>query len=273
MSCGSTTRVEIMHPDTVTADATVTDDAVLGGRLRLLQPRRGHRVGHDAILLAAAVTADPGEVAVDLGAGIGGAGLALAARLPGIRVRLVEIDPHLAGLAARNIARNGFSERAGVDVLDVEGQACDFAAVGLGAGSVGVVLMNPPFNDPARFAASPNAGRRAAHMGGAGSLRNWIATAARLLRSAGTLTLIHRADSCDEVLAALGEGFGDKSMLPIRPRPGSEAIRIIVRAVRGAPDALCVLPALDLQDAGGRPSAAAEEILRAARALTMCPDA
>jgi tRNA1(Val) A37 N6-methylase TrmN6 len=264
-------RAEIMYPDTGAADAAVTDDAVLGGRLRLLQPRRGHRVGHDAILLAAAVTASPGDVAVDFGAGVGGAGLALAVRLPGSRVRLVEIDTHLAALAARNIARNGLSDRAGVDILDVEGPAADFAAAGLRAGSAAVVLMNPPFNDPARFAASPDAARRAAHMGDAGRLRTWIATAARLLRPAGALTLIHRADAREDVVAALAAEFGGLVVLPVRPQPGTEAIRIIVRAVRGAPDAITVLPAMDLQDTNGRPSAAAEEVLRAARALPLGP--
>src|SRR5262245_20733903 len=70
--------------------ADVTEDAVLGGRLRLRQPRRGHRVGHDAILLAAATAALPGERAVELGSGVGAAGLALAARVPGLAVTLVE---------------------------------------------------------------------------------------------------------------------------------------------------------------------------------------
>ena len=77
-----------------------SEDAVLGGRLRLRQPLRGHRVGHDAILLAAATGAQSGEHAVDLGAGVGGAGLALAARVPGLRVSLVEIDA-AAGRARR----------------------------------------------------------------------------------------------------------------------------------------------------------------------------
>jgi len=45
----------------------LTDDAVLGGRLKLYQPARGHRVGHDAILLAASTAAAAGDVAVDLG--------------------------------------------------------------------------------------------------------------------------------------------------------------------------------------------------------------
>src|SRR5260221_12891353 len=58
----------------------VTEDAALGGRLRLKQPKRGHRVGHDAILLAAACPARAGERAVDLGAGVGAAGLAPALR-------------------------------------------------------------------------------------------------------------------------------------------------------------------------------------------------
>ncbi|MGC2134524.1 MAG: methyltransferase, partial [Xanthobacteraceae bacterium] len=40
-----------------------SEDAVLGGRLVLRQPLRGHRFGHDAILLAAAVPAQPGEEA------------------------------------------------------------------------------------------------------------------------------------------------------------------------------------------------------------------
>src|SRR5215831_14784539 len=78
---------------------TLTDDAALGGRLRLRQPARGHRFGHDAILLAAATPAAAGEVAIDLGAGVGAAGLALAQRVAGLAVRLVEIDPALAALA------------------------------------------------------------------------------------------------------------------------------------------------------------------------------
>jgi len=91
--------------------ADVTEDAVLGGRLRLRQPGRGHRVGHDAILLAAACPARAGDAVVDLGAGVGAAGLALAARVPGVIVTLVEIDPELAVLAEENARLNELSAR------------------------------------------------------------------------------------------------------------------------------------------------------------------
>src|SRR5258708_11852821 len=89
----------------------LTQDAVLGGALRLRQPRRGHRIGHDAILLAAACPAHSGEQVVELGAGVGAAGLALARREPDIRVMLVEIDPDLAALAAANAELNGLAAR------------------------------------------------------------------------------------------------------------------------------------------------------------------
>src|SRR5471032_3342289 len=91
--------------------ADTSEDAVLGGRLRLRQPLRGHRVGHDAILLAAATSARAGTFAVDLGAGVGGAGLALAVRVDGIKVTLVEFDAVLCALAADNTRLNRLDDR------------------------------------------------------------------------------------------------------------------------------------------------------------------
>ncbi len=113
------------------AEAANSEDAVLGGRLVLRQPLRGHRFGHDAILLAAATAAQAGEQAVDLGAGVGAAGLALARRVEGLGVTLVEIDPALAALARDNAARNGLADRVRAVCLDVAAPAAAFAAAGL----------------------------------------------------------------------------------------------------------------------------------------------
>ncbi len=97
--------------------AEVTEDAVLGGKLRLKQPTGGHRFGHDAILLAAACPARAGERVVDLGAGVGAAGLALALRVAGTNVVLVEIDAALAALAAENAQLNALAARVSSLVL------------------------------------------------------------------------------------------------------------------------------------------------------------
>jgi tRNA1(Val) A37 N6-methylase TrmN6 len=246
-----------------------TDDAILGGRLRLVQRRRGHRIGHDAILLAAATGARPGDHVVDLGSGVGAAGLALAIRIPDVTVVLVEIDPALAALAAENIERNGFAKRAHVVVLDVAAPSDAFAAAGLGPGAADRVMMNPPFNHPAQQNVSPDPQRRAAHAAPAASLGDWINAALRLLHSAGTLTMIWRADGLADVLAALSPRFAGIAILPVHGRAGQPAIRVIVRASKASRAPLSLLPGLVLNGADGRPTAEAERVLRHAEALPL----
>jgi len=241
--------------------AETSEDAVLGGRLVLRQPRNGHRVGHDAILLAAAASARAGEHAVDLGAGVGAAGLALARRIEGLAVTLVEIDPVLAALAEENAARNGLAERVRAVCLDVAAPAATFAAAGLAPGAADRVLMNPPFNAPQQKP-SPDRGRRLAHSASHATLDQWVRTAARLLRPAGVITLLWRADGLDSLCAALTAGFGAVTLLPLHPKPGAPAIRVLARAVKASRAPLSLLPGFILADAAGKPTAQAEAVLR-----------
>jgi len=249
--------------------ADVTDDAMLGGRLRLKQPRRGHRAGHDAILLAAACPTHAGERVVDLGAGVGAAGLALAARVEGVEVTLVEVVAELAALAAENARRNALAARVHAVALDVAAPARAFAAAGLGPESVERVLMNPPFNDPLRQRASPDSQRRLAHAGPRGTLAVWIKTAARCLRPRGTLCMIWRAEGLAEVLNALAPAFGAVMVLPVHGRAGEPAIRILVRATKASRGPLSLLPGLALSDGSGRPTPEAESVLRGGSPLPL----
>ncbi len=224
--------------------ADFTDDLFLGGRLRLRQPWRGHRAGHDAMLLAAATEARPGQRVADFGAGVGAAGLALARRVGGLDLVLVEIDEALAALARANVQANGIA--AHVAVLDVTADAATFAAAGLGPDSADAVLMNPPFNAAARHQASPDAGRQAAHMAPAELLTSWVHAARRVLKPGGMLTLIWRAEGLADVLAALDRGFGGVEVLPVQPAPGKGAIRVLVRAVKGGRAPMLLHPGLML---------------------------
>lgn len=236
-----------------------TEDAFLGGQLRLKQKRSGHRAGHDAILLAAATEAQAGDRVVDLGAGIGTAGLALGRRVAGISLSQVEIDPELAELARANAAANAIA--AETIVLDVTADAQAFAANGLAPDSVDVVLMNPPFNDPARHRGSPDQARRTAHVASEETLNAWVHAARRILRSDGALTLIWRADGIAEVLTALSRGFGSLSILPVHGEAGRPAIRVLVRAVKGGRAPTRLLPGLMLNDESGVPKNQVTEIL------------
>jgi tRNA1(Val) A37 N6-methylase TrmN6 len=244
-----------------------TDDAFLGGQLRLRQLKSGHRAGHDAMLLAAAVSAGSGDRVVDFGAGVGAAGLAVARRVAGIELVLVEIDEVLAGLARGNAASNALA--ADVVVLDVTSSAGAFAAAGLPPDSVDAVLMNPPFNDPARHRASPDKAREIAHVSTAATLESWIHAARRVLKSGGVLTLIWRADGLVEVLAALDRGFGSLAILPVHGDAATPAIRVLIRAVKGGKAPTRMHAALLLKDESASPNKQVQDILAGRRALPL----
>jgi len=236
-----------------------TEDAFLGGQLRLRQLKSGHRAGHDAMLLAAATAALSGHRVVDFGAGIGAAGLAVARRVTGIKLVLVEIDAALARLAHDNAIANAIP--ADTVVLDVTSGADAFAAAGLAPDSADIVLMNPPFNDPARHRASPEKAREVAHVATAATLEGWIHAARRTLKSGGVLTLIWRADGLAEVLAALDRGFGSLAILPVHGDPTAPAIRVLVRATKGGKAPMRIHAALMLNDESVVPNKQVQEIL------------
>jgi len=236
-----------------------TEDAFLGGQLRLRQPKSGHRAGHDAMLLAASTPARSGDRVVDFGAGIGAAGLAVARRVAGIELVLVEIDAGLAALARGNAASNAIA--ADVVVLDVAAAADSFAACGLSPDSVDVVLMNPPFNDPARHRVSPDQARVSAHVATAATLESWVHAGRRILRSGGVLSLIWRADGLADVLAALGRGFGSLAIQPVHADVNSPAIRVLIRAIKGGKAPAQIFASLMLNDESGVPNKQVHDIL------------
>jgi tRNA1(Val) A37 N6-methylase TrmN6 len=219
------------------------------------------------MLLAAATSVQPGDHVVDLGAGVGAAGLAVARRVADVSVVLVEIDPALAALASDNAVRNGFQGRVRSLCLDVTGDPAAFASAGLAPSSVDHVLMNPPFN--AARNPSPDARRRLARDAGHDTLTRWLTAAARLLRPSGIVTLIWRADDLAAVIAALAHDFGTLAVLPVHPKPASPAIRVLVRAVKASRAPLMLLPGLILADAEGKPTPEAEAVLRHGAALPL----
>jgi tRNA1(Val) A37 N6-methylase TrmN6 len=245
----------------------LTEDAFLGGRLRLRQPKSGHRAGHDAMLLAAATPARPGDRVVDFGAGVGAAGLALATRISGIRITLIEIDDALAELARGNAASNAIEAK--IIAMDLASGAEAFAGAGLAPDSVDVVLMNPPFNDSKRHRSSPNRNRQIAHVADAATLESWIDAARRILKSAGVLTLIWRADGIAQVLAALDRGFGSLAILPVHGNAATPAIRVLIRAIKGGRAPAAIYPGLMLNDESGVPNKQVQEILAGKGALPL----
>jgi tRNA1(Val) A37 N6-methylase TrmN6 len=247
--------------------ATSTD-AFLDGRLMLRQPLKGHRIGTDALLLAA-VTPPIGRVC-DLGSGVGLVGLALG--LAGATgVVLVEREAVFAACARINAEKAGLGAHVNVAEVDVFDRRAILADPRLADQSFDAVATNPPYDQALRGRRTPNALKLAAHAMAGGNLTNWLACAVRLLKDGGVLTLIHRADKLADVLAALPRRAGSVAIRPVLPRDGEGATRILVSAIAGSRAPLSILPPLILHDAVGQFTPEARQIHEGRAALARAP--
>lgn len=246
-------------PETV---APVSQDALLGGRVQLVQPRRGYRAGMDAALLAAACAAKPGERVIEAGCGPGAVLMQVAARCPGSDMTGVERDPAAVALAAVNATLNAVADRVRAQAGDV---AAGFRATGLRAADW--ALANPPFFDDETALRPPSPERRGAWIADDG-LEAWTAFLLGAVREGGRIVIIHRADRLADILTLLGPKAGSFAIRPIHAFADEPAKRVLVRAIRTGKAPLRLLPPVVLHDrTTGRHTAEAEAILRGEAAL------
>ncbi|MFZ5965241.1 tRNA1(Val) (adenine(37)-N6)-methyltransferase [Thalassococcus sp. BH17M4-6] len=203
------------------AEAELTCDDFLGGKLRLWQARDGYRAGVDPVLLAASVPARTGQSVLDLGCGAGAALLSLGARVPGLRLTGIELQPAYADLARRNAAANDLpAEIVTADLTelptDLKQQRFDH------------VIANPPYFEPGRRMAAEDAGRETG-LAGPTALSDWVAVAARRTDPRGTVTMIQRAARLPELLAAFAAHLHAVQVLPLAPRSGRDPKLVLIR--------------------------------------------
>ncbi len=232
----------------------LTEDTLLGGRIRIRQPKRGYRVNADTMLLASAVEAKPGMRLLEVGCGVGAALIAVAARTENVSLVGLERDANMASIARENLAMNGMSTGAEIVTGDVLGR-------GANRDVFDGVFFNPPF-DLEGEGRAPSLERRHAYIAD-GPIERWIAALSDRLTGAAALTMIHRAHKLPEILSALEGRLGGVEIFPVRPRAEEPAKRILVRARKGSRAPLKLLKGLDLHDASGaKHTPEAEALLR-----------
>lgn len=247
------------------AEAELSSDGFLDGRLSVRQPKKGYRAATDPVLLAASVAARPGQSVLEPGCGAGVALLCLGHRVAGLHLTGVELQADYADLARRNAAANGIGARihqADLTALPAPLRSAHFDHV----------MMNPPYF--ARDAASPSSdpGRDIANRE-LTPLEAWLDHGIRRLRPGGGLWLIQQTVRLPETLARLEGRVGDMRVLPLAPRAGREAGRFLLGARKGAKGGLRLLPPLILHraarhgDDGDGFTPAAQAVLREGRAL------
>ena len=238
-------------------ESAPTENTVMGGRVRLLQPRRGYRIAVDAVLLAAAVDAKPGERVLDLGAGVGAVGLCVAARVPGCDVTGVELQPALAALAERNARLNNAADRIRTLVHDLA------QPLPGDLGPFDHVATNPPYLPAAVADPSPDRSKALATVESSADLARWLTVATGALKPAGSLLVIHRSDRLDEIVAILARlGWGNVTVKRLPP-----AARVLVRAEPASELRRREAEPLVLHRPGGGYTDEAEAVLRHGQTL------
>jgi tRNA1(Val) A37 N6-methylase TrmN6 len=239
-----------------------TDNLLMNGRVRLLQPRRGYRAGMDAALLAAACDLAPGERALEAGCGAGAVLFQASARAPEAHLTGVERDAEALALAERNVALNGAEGRVTVRLGDI---GRGFAAHGFlapGETPFDLAFANPPFFDDANALRGPAPEKRAAWIADTG-LDAWTRFLLKAVREGGRIVMIHRAERLFDLIALLGGQAGSFQVRPVHPFADQPAKRVLVRAVKTGKAPLVLLPPLVLHDrSGAKHAPEAEAVLR-----------
>ncbi len=247
------------------ADLTRTE--LLGARVTCLQPAAGFRVAIDAVLLAAAVPATAGETILDAGTGIGAAALCLTARVPGATVTGLDVQGDLVTLATENAALSGLDHRAAFICGDLLSPPPDCPE-----DAFDHVMANPPYMKAGAGQVPADPAKALATIEGAAKLRAWLIFCGRRVKPGGTVTMVHRHDRLGEVLAGFQQFAGPIAVLPLVPKTGAAAKRVLVQGTRGGNRTIRRLRGFVLHEAGRKYTSAAESVLRDAAPLLLSAD-
>lgn len=234
-----------------------TEDHILDGKVILTQPKDGYRAAIDPVLLAAAVRAEAGDRALDLGCGVGAAMLCLGTRIDGIEIDGLELQPHLAELAQANIQANGFEGRMRVINGDILSPPSE-----LEEESYAHVFANPPYLSGDRGNHPPNESKKIAHVETDADLEDWVDAALKFCRRKGSVTFIQRADRLAELLIGLEGRAGEITVFPLWPKEEENSHRVIVRARKGIKSPMQLMNGLTLHNEDGSYTDCADAALK-----------
>jgi len=244
-----------------------TYDAFLGGRVHIRQPKNGYRAATDPVFLAASIPAKTGQSVLELGCGVGVAMFCLGARISGLSLAGLELQPNYAELAQQNAQENGMDTHIiSGDLMQMPHELRDQ--------SFDHVMFNPPFYDSAKVSAPKDTGKSQAHVMGL-TIDNWIHTALRRLKPKGRLSFIHRVEILPQALGCLVDVAGDIIVKPLTSRQDQAAKRVIISCRKGTKGPSVLLSPLVVHDGNAHSSDAgayseiAQSILRDGKALPL----
>lgn len=225
---------------------------VLNGAVKLRQIDGGFKTSIDAVLLAAACPAKQGQSVLDMGCGVGSAGLCVMSRVQGATLKGIDIQDDHVECAGQNAELNGIiAAFEQGDIKTYKGELFDH------------IICNPPYEDAGAHLVSPSDKNAAArgHIDES-TLDEWVKCAFNNLKSGGSFTMIHKAEKIHRIIVALGKSFGATEIIPLWPKQGKEAKRVIVRTIKHRKTLARISSGLILHNDDGTYTSETEKILR-----------
>lgn len=225
-----------------------TTDSLFGGRLKIIQKKKGYRFSIDAAILAHHIRLRTTDIAVDLGTGCGIIPLILSLQTPSAHIYGIEIQKDLAELASRNVRLNHMEGRITIVHADIK----DFKSY-LTPGTVDFVFSNPPYRKALSGRINPEAERAVARHEIKACLSDIVSVAESLLKPSGRFLVIYPAERVtDLVLGMRTSRLEPKRLRLIHPKQRSGAILAIAEGVKyGNPGLKVDQPVIIYKPEGG----------------------
>jgi tRNA1Val (adenine37-N6)-methyltransferase len=235
-----------------------TVESLFGGRLKILQKKKGYRYTIDSVLLAHFVEPKKRDRIIELGAGSGVISLLLAFRNPGVRVTGLEIQADLADMAGRSVSMNGLEGRVQMICGDAR-KTADF----LETRSQDVAVFNPPYRKIGSGQVNPATEKALARHEIAGSIADFLKAASHALKPGGRVCMIYPCSRMVEAIHRMRAGkMEPKRLRMVHSKPGSRGDFILVEGMKEGGEELAVLPPLFIYKEGEGYSEELEALFR-----------
>jgi len=229
-----------------------TADKILDGKFRVIQKKRGYRFSVDALLLAHFIKPAGNRHILDLGTGSGVIPLLLAHRLPGSRIRGIEIQPEMVDMARRTLDMNRCGDRISIEEGDIRRIADHICPR-----SFDLVCANPPYRRLFSGRINPEAEKARARHELTGSLVDFLHAAAFAVKPGGRVCLIYPAKRMVELIYRMRcQRLEPKRCRIVHSDLQSRGEFILVEGTAGGREELLMEPPLCIRDPGGNYSAA-----------------
>lgn len=184
--------------------------------------------GMDAVLLSGFCRIGPEEQVLDIGTGTGIIPILLQAKGKGEHFTGIEIQEESADMARRSVAMNGLEEKIDIVEGDIK-EALNLFKLS----SFDVITCNPPYMTGGTGIVNPADAKAIARHEVLCTFRDVAAQAEKLLKTGGSLFIVHRPNRLSELCVTLTEfHLEPKRMRLVYPYAEKEAEMVLIEAVR-----------------------------------------